>query len=85
MSVPRTLARSGMLGMGFYLLPSSPDILGGVPTLRGQLPALGVIHRGMQDGDAHVPRLCRDRRAGSVPTPAPAAPTTEAGRGRLTS
>ena len=38
-----------------------PDVLGGVPPFRGQLPALRVIHRGMQDGDAHISILKRDQ------------------------
>lgn len=31
-----------------------PDVLGGVPPLRRQLPALGVVDRGVQNGDAHI-------------------------------
>lgn len=34
-----------------------PDILCRVPSLRGQLSALGVVHWGVQDGDTHVPVL----------------------------
>ncbi len=38
-----------------------PDVLGGVPPLRGQLPALRVIDRGVQDGDAHISVLEREQ------------------------
>ena len=31
-----------------------PNVLGGVPSLAGQLPRLGVVHRGVEDGDAEV-------------------------------
>lgn len=58
---------------------ASPDVLRGVPPLRGQLPALGVIDGGVEDGDAHVPSLCST--GGSAPvrlpstrSPAPPAP-----------
>lgn len=52
-------AGQGALGVRPHRRPGCglPDVLGGVPPLRGQLPALGVIDRGVQDGDADVPCL----------------------------
>lgn len=52
----------------------SPDILGGVPPLRGQLPTLGVVDRRVENGDAHIPRLSGDREEGSLSTLAPGGP-----------
>jgi hypothetical protein len=47
---------------------ASPDILRGVPPLRGQLSTLGVINWGMEDGDAYIPCLCEEERAQVSPS-----------------
>lgn len=41
---------------------NEPDVLGGVPPFRGKLPALRVVNRRVQDGDAHISILKRSTK-----------------------
>ena len=51
---PNSPESVGLVEEADHAEEDGPHILGGVPSLTGQLPGLGVIHRGVQDGDAEV-------------------------------
>ena len=44
----------GLIEEADHAEEDGPHVLGGVPSLTGQLTGLGVIHRGVEDGDAEV-------------------------------
>ena len=51
---PNSPESVGLVEEADHAEEDGPHILRGVPSLTGKLPGLGVIHGGMEDGDAEV-------------------------------